>query len=118
FAVPHIPAIPERVQLGQCLMYICQGAHKNGLVPCVVLVFYHAAAADVNDSAASPFSCLTQRWPRTMHSAAPKAAPVQSSRDTRRAFVHRSCALTHRSQAMRITVSMEYHNAFAPSRRF
>ena len=86
FTVPHIPAIPERIQFGQRFICICQSAHENGLAPCVVLVFYHAAAADVNDSAASPSSCLTQRWPRTMHSAAPKAAPVQPSRDTRRAL--------------------------------
>ena len=67
----------------------CQSGHERMPAPCIVLVFYHAAAADVNDSAASP-SGMRMRLYRAPLNATISALPARG-RGGRRGRDERRC---------------------------
>ena len=48
--IPHIPAIPERVQLCQRLICSCQVSHEHRFPPRIAPLFYHVLSCSVNDS--------------------------------------------------------------------
>ena len=87
FFIVDITTIAERIPLSQRIGQRAGGAQR--LAPCIVLVFYHAAAADVNDSVASPSGMRTQLYRAPLN--ATIAALPAWSRGKRRKRSHRRC---------------------------
>ena len=87
FFIVDITTIAERIPLSQRIGQRAGGAQR--LAPCIVLVFYHAAAADVNDSVASPSGMRMQLY-RAPFNATISALPARS-RGGRRKRSNRRC---------------------------